>query len=59
MLVVTEFAALHYIKICCKLNNPTSVLIAFVAKRNKVKISAFIVMKASSPCGQRNKALKI
>ena len=59
ILVVTKFAALHYVKMCCKPNNPSGVLRAFVAKRNKVRISALIVMNASGPCGQRNKTLKI
>lgn len=59
VLVVIKFAAFHYVKICCKPNNTSVVLIAFAAKGNKVRNSAFIVMKASSPCGQRNKTLKI
>lgn len=59
VLVVIKFAAFHYVKICCKPNNTRVVLIAFTAKGNKVRNSAFIVMKTSSPCGQRSKTLKI
>lgn len=59
ILVVTKFTALHYVKCSCKPSNPSGGVIAFAAGRNKVKISAFIVIKASSLCGQRNKTLKI
>lgn len=57
ILVVAKFVALHCVR---RLEtNLHDVFTAFVAKSNRVKNSAIIIIKTSSLCGEKNKTLEI